>query len=47
MSDFVTISSWAWAVGLVGLALAGFTYRYVKSQPSGSEAMGGDRRADP
>ena len=40
MSDFVTISSWAWAVGLVGLALAGFTYRYVKGQPSGSEAMG-------
>ena len=39
MSDFVTISSWAWALGLVGLALAGFTYRYVKSQPSGSEVM--------
>ena len=40
MSEFVTISSWAWAAGLVGLALAGFTYRYVKGQPSGSEAMG-------
>ena len=40
MSDFATVSSWAWAVGLVGLVLAGFTYRYVKSQPSGSEAMG-------
>ena len=40
MSDFVTISSWAWALGLVGLALAGLTYRYVTGQASGSDAMG-------
>ena len=40
MSDLVTVSSWAWALGLLGLVLAGFTYRYVKGQPSGSEAMG-------
>ncbi len=40
MSDFVTISSWAWAAGLVGLALAGLTYRYVIGQASGSEEMG-------
>ena len=40
MSEFVTISGWAWAMGLVGLALAGLTYVYVKGQDSGSEAMG-------
>ncbi|SVA68054.1 uncharacterized protein METZ01_LOCUS120908, partial [marine metagenome] len=39
MTEFVTISSWAWALGLVGLAFAGVIYRYVKSQPAGSAVM--------
>ena len=39
MTEFVTISSWAWALGLVGLAFAGIIYRYVKSQPAGSAVM--------
>ena len=39
MIQFVTVSSWAWALGLVGLAFAGVTYRYVKGQPAGTEAM--------
>ena len=44
MSQFVTITSWSWALGLVGLVVAGIIYRYVKSQPVGSEAM--DELAD-
>ena len=39
MTEFVTISSWAWALGLVGLGFAGVIYRYVKSQPAGSAVM--------
>ena len=39
MTEFVTISSWAWALGLVGLAFAGVIYRYVKRQPAGSATM--------
>ena len=44
MSQFVTITSWSWALGLVGLVVAGIIYRYVKSQSVGSEAM--DELAD-
>ena len=39
MSQFVTYASWSWALGLVGLAVAGIIYRYMKGQPAGSEAM--------
>ena len=39
MSDFVTWTTWAWAAGMVGLVTAGFVYRYVKSQPAGSDLM--------
>ncbi|MEE8148294.1 MAG: sodium-translocating pyrophosphatase [Longimicrobiales bacterium] len=39
MSDFVTWTAWAWAAGAVGLVAAGFIYRYVKKQPSGSDLM--------
>ena len=39
MSQFVTLASWSWALGLVALAVAGVIYRYMKSQSAGSEAM--------
>ncbi len=39
MSDFVTWTAWAWAAGMVGLVVAGVIYRYVKSQPAGSDLM--------
>ena len=41
MTQFVTLSSWAWALGLGGLAVAGIIYRYLKGQPTGNEAMEG------
>ena len=41
MTEFVTLSSWAWALGLGGLAVAGIIYRYLKGQPAGNEAMEG------
>jgi len=37
--DFVVLTDWAWLLGLVGLAVAGGIYGYVKKQPAGSEAM--------
>ncbi len=39
MTAFVTFASWAWVLGLGGLAVAGIIYRYVKGQSVGSEAM--------
>ncbi|HIF39404.1 MAG TPA: sodium-translocating pyrophosphatase [Gemmatimonadetes bacterium] len=39
MDGITAISSISWIVGLFGLALAGFIYRYVKSQSTGNEAM--------
>ena len=39
MSDFVTWTSWASVAGMAGLLAAGFVYRYVKSQPAGSDLM--------
>ncbi|MFV2007149.1 MAG: sodium-translocating pyrophosphatase [Longimicrobiales bacterium] len=39
MGDFVTWAAWAWAAGVVGLVTAGVIYRYVKSQPAGSDLM--------
>ena len=39
MSDFVNLTTWAWAFGLFGLATGGFLYGYVKRQPSGNETM--------
>ncbi len=39
MGDFVTWAAWAWAAGMVGLVTAGVIYRYVKSQPAGSDVM--------
>ena len=41
MTQFVTLSSWAWALGLGGLAVAGIIYRYLKDQPVGNEVMEG------
>jgi K(+)-stimulated pyrophosphate-energized sodium pump len=39
MTAYVSMTSWAWALGLVGLAVAGLIYGYVKRQDSGSEQM--------
>ena len=39
MDVITAISSISWIVGLSGLGLAGLTYRYVKSQSTGTEAM--------
>ena len=39
MIDFIAIADWAWVLGLLGLALAGLTYGYVKRQPPGTEVM--------
>jgi len=39
MTAFVNMTGWAWALGLVGLAVAGLIYGYVKRQDSGSEVM--------
>ncbi len=40
MSDtFVTLTAWAWILGVVGLVIAGVLYRYVKGQDSGSDLM--------
>ncbi len=37
--DFVALTGWSWLLGLVGLAVAGLIYQYVKKQPSGNEMM--------
>tara|TARA_B100001123_G_scaffold101205_1_gene116903 strand:+ start:15125 stop:17242 length:2118 start_codon:yes stop_codon:yes gene_type:complete len=39
MSQFLTFTSWSWALGLVGLAVAGMIYRYLKNQPVGNDDM--------
>jgi K(+)-stimulated pyrophosphate-energized sodium pump len=39
MTDLVVLTDWAWALGLVGLMTAAFTYGYVKKQPPGTELM--------
>ncbi|HSG09505.1 MAG TPA: sodium-translocating pyrophosphatase [Longimicrobiales bacterium] len=39
MTDLVVFTDWAWALGLVGLMAAAFTYGYVKKQPPGNELM--------
>jgi K(+)-stimulated pyrophosphate-energized sodium pump len=39
MTDFVAWTEWAWLLGLLGLAFAAGLYRYVRSQPEGSELM--------
>ena len=39
MSDFVALTNWAWALGLVGLAVAAGIYTYVKGQDPGSDLM--------
>ena len=39
MTDFVLLTEWAWLLGLIGLAIAGGIYGYVKRQPSGNETM--------
>jgi len=41
MDVIIAISNISWVVGLIGLGLAGFIYRYVKSQSTGTEAMEG------
>jgi K(+)-stimulated pyrophosphate-energized sodium pump len=37
--DFVVLTDWAWLLGLVGLAVAGGIYGYVKKQPAGTDVM--------
>jgi K(+)-stimulated pyrophosphate-energized sodium pump len=37
--DFVTLTSWSWALGLAGLAVAAGIYLYVKGQSPGTPAM--------
>ena len=39
MTDFIVLADWAWLLGLLGLAIAGGIYVYVKSQPAGNETM--------
>jgi K(+)-stimulated pyrophosphate-energized sodium pump len=39
MFGIIEITNISWVVGLFGLGLAGLTYRYVKSQSTGTEAM--------
>jgi K(+)-stimulated pyrophosphate-energized sodium pump len=39
MTDFVTLTVWAWLLGLIGLGTAGFTYGYVKKQDPGTDVM--------
>jgi K(+)-stimulated pyrophosphate-energized sodium pump len=39
MTDFVTLTDWAWLLGLIGLGVAGFIYGYVKRQDPGTEVM--------
>ena len=39
MTDFVAVTEWAWLLGLIGLVIAFFIYRYLKKQPAGSETM--------
>ena len=39
MSELVTVTSWSWALGLLGLAVGGVIYGYVKRQPVGTETM--------
>ena len=39
MIDFVAFTDWAWLLGLLGLAVAGGIYGYVKKQPSGTDLM--------
>ncbi len=37
--NFVDLTAFAWALGLIGLAVAGGIYRYVTSQDPGNETM--------
>ncbi|MEZ4423030.1 MAG: sodium-translocating pyrophosphatase [Gemmatimonadota bacterium] len=39
MSDIVSMTGWAWAVGLLGLLVAGGIYGYVKRQSPGTAGM--------
>jgi K(+)-stimulated pyrophosphate-energized sodium pump len=39
MTDLVVLTDWAWLLGLLGMAMAGLTYGYVKKQPAGSAIM--------
>ncbi|MEZ4414131.1 MAG: sodium-translocating pyrophosphatase [Gemmatimonadota bacterium] len=39
MSDIVSMTGWAWAVGVVGLLVALVIYNYVKRQSPGTEGM--------
>ena len=41
MDGIIAISNMSWIAGLIGLGLAGLTYRYVKNQSTGTEAMEG------
>ncbi|NIP60626.1 MAG: sodium-translocating pyrophosphatase, partial [Gemmatimonadetes bacterium] len=36
---FMSWTGWAWALGLIGLGIAAFLYRYVRGQDSGNEMM--------
>jgi K(+)-stimulated pyrophosphate-energized sodium pump len=39
MIDFVVLTEWAWLLAVVGLAVAGGIYGYVKKQPAGTALM--------
>ena len=41
MDGIIAISDMSWVAGIIGLGLAGLTYRYVKTQSTGTEAMEG------
>jgi K(+)-stimulated pyrophosphate-energized sodium pump len=39
MTDLVALTEWAWVLGVLGLAVAGGVYAYIKKQPAGTEGM--------
>ena len=41
MDGIIAISDMSWVAGIIGLGLAGLTYRYVKNQSTGTDAMEG------
>ena len=41
MDGIIAISDMSWVAGIIGLGLAGLTYRYVQNQSTGTDAMEG------
>lgn len=39
MNDFVNLTPWAWAFGMLGLVVAAMIYGYLRGQPDGNDVM--------